>query len=47
MFGKLDGCTVGGESVWVWLHLWLVGRGVAESDASFFDVARHGEVHLS
>ncbi len=42
MFGILDGYAVGGESVWVWLHLWTVGVCVAKSDASFFDVARHG-----
>ncbi len=46
MFGILDGCTVGRESVGVWLLLWLVGHCVVKSDAGFLDVSRHGEVYL-
>ena len=46
MFGILDGCTVGRESVGVWLSLWLVGRCVAKPDAGFLDVSWHGEVYL-
>ncbi len=46
MFGILDGCTVGRESVGVWLSLWLVRRCVAKPDAGFLDVSWHGEVYL-
>ncbi len=46
MFGILDGCTVGRESVGVWLLLWLVKHWVAKPDAGFLDVSRHGEVYL-
>ena len=47
MFGILDGCTVGRESVGVWLLLWFVGHCVAKADAGFLNVlSRHGEVYL-
>jgi hypothetical protein len=46
VLGVLDGCTVGGDCVWMWLVLRFVGWRMIESCKCFVDVTGHGEVNF-